>query len=61
VAKEIPLTITDDNAGTITASVDGKVVRKWHYPNWGNDDPMGLVREFVEGWRMAMQHKPQHP
>ena len=46
-------TITDDDKGTITAAVDGKVVRSWTYRV--NDfvhrqTRMAQAREYAEGW-----------
>ena len=48
-------TITDDDKGTITATVDGKVVRSWEYGLIGNGVNgrtyrMALAREYAEGW-----------
>ena len=53
-------TITDDDKGTITATVDGKVVRSWSYhaasalglaPE-GLPRTLALIkaREYAEGW-----------
>lgn len=64
-------TITDDDKGTITATVDGKVVRSWTYssPNdqnliayaIANDhaEAMGKAREYAEGWHNCAAYLQQ--
>lgn len=54
-------TITDDDKGTITATVDGKVVRSWTYFSDGKyrqRDTMAKAREYAEGWHNAEAVRP---
>lgn len=49
--------ITDDDRGTVTATVEGKVVRSWVYnENMRRSRAMSLCREYVEGWHDAEAH-----
>jgi hypothetical protein len=53
--------ITDNDAGTITATVVGKEIRGWCY----RDDAerrikMLMAHEFAEGWFQAEQSKSQN-
>ena len=49
--------ITDDDKGTVTATMDGKVVRSWVYnENMRRSRAMSLAREYVEGWHSAEKH-----
>lgn len=46
-------TITDDDKGTITATVHSKLVRSWSYSPSVADDRGGAMteaREYAEGW-----------
>ncbi len=48
--------ICDDDCDTITAEMDGKSIRSWHY----TDEPgrrlrMHKAHEFAEGWFQAMK------
>lgn len=48
--------ITDNDAGEITASVYGEVVRSWSYENDAERRVRMLwAHEFAEGWFLAMR------
>lgn len=50
--------IIDDDRDTITAEVDGDVVRSWEYS--GPDEhreKMIMAREFAEGWYQAEKRR----
>jgi hypothetical protein len=50
--------ITDDDNGTITADLNGEVVRSWAYPSPEEHKPrMLLAREFAEGWFQAVKRQ----
>lgn len=57
--------ITDDDRGTITATVDGKVVRSWEYDLVSviNDQRAGMAkaREYAEGWHNASVYLNEVP
>lgn len=48
--------IIDNDAGEITATVNGKEVRGWSYKD-GDEQriKMRMAHEFAEGWFQAMQ------
>jgi hypothetical protein len=49
--------ITDDDKGTVTATVDDKVVRSWVYsPTMRRSRAMSLAREYAEGWHDASDY-----
>lgn len=50
-------TITDDDKGTIIATVDGKVVRSWFYRLDQRREQMAKAREYAEGWHNAIAHQ----
>lgn len=59
-------TITDDDKGTITASVDGNVVRSWSYYRMVNlptrrDIMMAKAREYAEGWHNCAARGRDNP
>ena len=46
--------ITDNDAGEITASVDGKEIRGWSYKDAAEQRiKMRMAHEFAEGWFQA--------
>ena len=48
--------ITDNDAGEITATIDGKEIRGWSYKTRGEQrEKMQMAHEFAEGWFMARE------
>lgn len=48
--------ITDNDAGEITATVQGKEVRGWSYKTRGEQrEKMQMAHEFAEGWFQATE------
>lgn len=48
--------ITDNDAGTITATVNGSEVRGWSYKDdAGRRTKMQMAHEFAEGWFQATE------
>lgn len=57
-------TITDDDKGTITATVDGNVVRSWSYTAWSTFQrgaTMAKAREYAEGWHNCAARGRDNP
>jgi hypothetical protein len=48
--------ITDDDHGTITATLDGRWIRSWEYATEQERRvKMRMAREFAEGWYQSVK------